>query len=111
MIKNMLYVAVALALLSVYVGNSDSIDFNSLADQSSLRCSNGVVGIGDLDREVREKCGSPLQIGRRQDSGPVWIYHEDQANYMYYLPFLNGKLQRIVSAPCSPDDPDCLDLR
>ena len=111
MIKNILYVAVAVVLLSVFAGYSDSIDFNSLADQSSFRCSGGVVGIGDLDRDVREKCGQPYRIGQRQDFGPVWIYYEEQANYMYYLPFLNGKLQRIVSAPCSPDDPDCLDLR
>ena len=111
MIRQMLYLAVALSLLTVFAGNSNSIDFNSLADQSSLRCSNGVVAIGDLDRDVRDKCGAPYQIGQRQDFGPVWIYYEEQANYMYYLPFLNGKLQRIVSAPCSPDDPDCLDLR
>ena len=111
MIRNLLRFAVALVLLTIFAGNSDSIDFNSLADQSSFRCSGGVVGIGDMDRDVRQKCGEPYQIGHRQDFGPVWIYYEEQANYMYYLPFLNGKLQRIVSSPCSPDDPDCLDLR
>ena len=111
MIRNMLLFALALVLLTTFAPVSNAIDFNSLADQSSLRCSNGVVAIGDLDRDVREKCGAPFQIGSRQDFGPVWIYYEEQANYMYYLPFLNGKLQRIVSAPCSPDDPDCLDLR
>ena len=111
MIRNMLYVAVAFALLTVFAEKSNSIDFRSLADQSSLRCSNGVVAIGDLDRDVREKCGEPLQIGRRQDFGPVWIYNEDQGNFMYYLAFLNGNLQRIVGTPCSPDDPDCFDLR
>jgi hypothetical protein len=40
-----------------------------------------------------------------------WIYYEDQANFMYYLAFLNGKLQRIVGSPCNPDDADCFDLR
>ena len=96
-----------LTLLTIFAGISYSVDFNSLADQ----CSGGVVAIGDSDIDVREKCGDPLQIGRKQDYGPVWIYYEDQSNFMYYLPFLNGKLQRIVGAPCSPDDADCLDLR
>jgi hypothetical protein len=111
MIRNMLYFAVTLALLTVFAEKSNSIEFNSLADQSSFRCSEGVVAIGDLDRDVREKCGDPLRIGRRQDFGPVWIYYEDQANFMYYLVFLHGNLQRIVSAPCSPDNPECFDLR
>jgi hypothetical protein len=105
-----LYFVSTLALLIIFAGKSYSIDFNSLADQSSYRCSRGVVAIGDSDREVREKCGDPLKIGKRQDFGPIWIYHEDQANFMYYLAFLNGNLQRIVGAPCNPDDPECLDL-
>ena len=46
-----------------------------------------------------------------QDFGPIWIYSEDQANFMYYLAFLNGNLQRIAGAPCSPDDADCPDLK
>ena len=108
--KTFYFIAV-LALLIIFAGKSYSVDFNSLADQSSYRCSGGVVAVGDLDRDVREKCGDPLEIGRKQDYGPIWIYYEDQANFMYYLAFLNGKLQRIVSAPCSPDDPACFDLR
>ena len=111
MLRQLLFFALMLVLLTVFAEASHSIDFNSLADQSSFRCSGGVVGIGDLDRDVREKCGPPYQIGRRQDFGPVWIYYEEQANYMYYLPFLNGRLQRIVSSHCSPDNPDCLDIR
>ena len=110
MIRHMLYMAIAFALLSAFAGSSYSVDFNSLADQSSYRCSGGVVAVGDLDRDVREKCGDPLKIGRRQDLGPVWIYYHDQETFMYYLVVLNGKLQRIVGAPCSADDPGCFDL-
>ena len=99
------------ACLIIFTGSSFSIDWNSLADQSSFRCSGGIVAVGDLDREVREKCGKPLMIGRRQDVGIIWIYYEDQDNFMYYLPFMHGRLQRIVGAPCNPDEPHCLDLR
>ena len=108
--KKLFFITI-LAWVIIFTGNSYSIDFNSLADQSSYRCTGGVVAVGDLDRDVREKCGDPLEIGNRQDFGPIWIYYEDQANFMYYLPFLNGKLQRIVGVPCSPDDADCFDLR
>ena len=107
--KTLFWVGI-LALFIIFPGTSYSINFNSLADQSSYRCSGGVVGIGDSDIEVRGKCGDPYMIGRKQDFGPVWIYYEDGSNFMYYLPFLNGKLQRIVGAPCTPDDPACLDL-
>jgi len=101
MIRNMLILGTALTLLFIFGDNSHAIDFRSLADQSSYRCSEGVVAVGDLDRNVREKCGDPLEIGRRQDFGPIWIYYEDQAKFMYYLAFLNGKLQRIVGATCT----------
>ncbi|MEE9495280.1 MAG: DUF2845 domain-containing protein [Desulfobacterales bacterium] len=111
MTRNILFLGVTLVLLIIFTEKSNSIEFNSLADQSSYRCSGGVVAIGDLDRSVREKCGDPLEIGRRQDSGPIWIYHTAQGNFMYYLVFLNGRLQRIIGAPCSVDDPDCFDLR
>ena len=111
MIRYTLFLGATLALLIIFVDNSHSIEFRSLSDQSSYRCSGGIVAIGDLDRVVREKCGDPLTIGRIQDIGPIWIFYEDQADFMYYLAFLNGKLQRIVGIPCSPDEADCLDLR
>jgi len=107
----MLYFGVTLALLIGFAGKSHSLDFSSLADQSSYRCSGGVVSVGDSHRDVRGKCGDPQETARLQDYGPIWIYYQEQATFMYYLAFLNGKLQRIVGAPCSPDDPDCFDLR
>jgi len=106
----MLYFGAAIVVLIAFTGKSHAIDFRSLADQSSYRCSGGVVSVGDSDRDVREKCGDPLEIGRRQDHGPIWIYYHEQATFMYYLAFLNGKLQRIVGAPCNADDPACFDL-
>lgn len=110
MIRNMIYVSVAIAVSVALAGISHSLDFNSLADQSSYRCSGGVVSVGDSDRDVRGKCGDPQETARLQDYGPIWIYYQEQATFMYYLAFLNGKLQRIVGAPCSPDDPGCFDL-
>jgi hypothetical protein len=41
----------------------------------------------------------------------IWTYYQNKGNFMYYLAFLNGKLQRIVGIPCSLDDADCFDLK
>jgi hypothetical protein len=110
MMKILFCLALAAAVTALG-GRSHAIDLGGLADQSTYRCTGGVVALGDSDRSVRDKCGDPLQVGRRQDFGPIWIYYQDQGSFMYYLAFVNGRLQRIVSAPCTPDDPDCLDLR
>ena len=111
MIKSLLYLSVILAVLINVNETSYSLDFTTVTDQDSYRCWEEIVTIGDLDRTVREKCGDPLEIKSRQDWGPIWIYHSPQEEFMYYLEFVNGKLQRIVSAPCSPDKPERFDLR
>ena len=111
MIRNVFYLSATLILLIMLTERSYAIDLNNYADQSSLRCRGGIVAIGDLDRSVQNKCGDPLEIARKQDYGPIWIYHFYQSKWMYYLAFSNGKLQRIVSAPCNPNRYECFDLR
>ena len=99
-------------LFIIFAAPSYGLDITTMADQSSLRCSGGVVAIGDREREVQEKCGDPLEVAHRQDFGPIWIYHFGQQDrFMYYLAFLHGKLQRIASAPCNPNEYECFDLR
>jgi hypothetical protein len=102
----------AAGLLTVAFSTALAIDLDSWADQSTYRCSGGVVAIGDSDRYVSDKCGEPLQITRRQsDSYDIWIYYFGGSRFMYYFGFLHGKLQRIVGAACDNNDPDCYDLR
>ena len=103
---------ILLLVLFTFTGETAAIDIDFTSDQSSLRCSGGVVAVGDLDRLVRNKCGDPLAVTRRDsDSYDIWIYQFGASKFMYYLGFLNAKLQRIVSAPCGVNDPDCYDLR
>ena len=66
MTRNMLCFGAVMVVLFAFAGASHAADFNSLADQSSYRCSGGIVSVGDLDRDVREKCGDPLEIARIQ---------------------------------------------
>ncbi len=104
--------ALLLLVMLALTAESTAIDIDFTSDQSSLRCSGGIVAVGDVDRSVRDKCGDPLAVTRRDsDSYDIWIYQFGASKFMYYLGFLNGKLQRIVSAPCGVNDPDCYDLR
>ena len=111
MIKTRTYLLVMSALLIFFAAPSFSFDIYSMADQSAWRCGGGIVAIGDSDRDVRNKCGNPIEVTRVQDVGNVWIYQPGQAKFMYYLAFQHGNLQRIASAPCSSNDPECYDLR
>jgi hypothetical protein len=108
---NTFYLGAVLALFLVVARVSYAVDITNLADQSSLRCSGGIVATGDSDRTVGQKCGEPMDVQSKQDVGFVWIYNFGQSRYMYYLAFQNGRLQRIVSAPCSVNDDYCYDLR
>jgi hypothetical protein len=110
MFKSLLFVRCILVLL-IFVAPSYGLDLDSMADQSTWRCAGGVVAIGDLDRDVRNKCENPIEVARVQDIGPLWIYQPGQAKFMYYLAFQNGKRQRIASAPCRNNDSECYDLR
>jgi hypothetical protein len=111
MFRTIFYLLAISALLIFFAGSSFSLDIYGMTDQSTWRCSGGIVAIGDSDRDVRNKCGTPIEVARIQDFGPIWIYQPGQAKFMYYLAFLNGKLQRISSAPCRSNDPECYDLR
>ena len=111
MVRRKLYFIAALVWVALSCESAFSLDFNSLTDQSSYRCSEAVVASGDSERSVREKCGDPIATAAVPDYGPIWIYGREGDRFMYYLEFGDGKLQRILAAPCSIDDPSCFDLR
>lgn len=111
MTRNTVYLGIVLAFLLAVPQILNAVDITGLADQSTLRCAGGIVATGDSDRAVLQKCGDPLDVQSIQDVGPVWIYKIGQSKFMHYLAFLNGRLQRIVSAPCNSNDYDCYDLR
>ena len=92
MIRNTIYLGILLAVLLVAPQILFAVDISNLADQSTLRCSGGIVATGDSDRAVLQKCGEPLDVQSKQDVGPVWIYHIGQSKFMYYLAFQNGRL-------------------
>ncbi len=111
MTRNTIYLGILLVFLLTGSQAAYAIDIYNMADQSTLRCAGGIVATGDSTRTVAQKCGEPLDVQALQDVGPVWIYNIGQSKFMYYLAFQNGRLQRIVSAPCRSNDYDCYDLR
>lgn len=92
-------------------GESGAIDMFNLIDRSTPQCPDGVVRIENSVQEVLDRCGKPLSIKWVQNVGTVWIYHFEGGRYMYYFAFLHRKLQRVVSAPCNPADPECVTPR
>ena len=103
--------AVTILLLCVIgpAASENQLDFPpSGTDVNSFRCAGRIISTGDSARDVSEKCGEPLDRGsmqgRRYD---IWIYHYPGDHFVYYLGFLNRKLQRIYSVSCIKNDPYC----
>ena len=111
MIKFSRIFSVIAALLIIFSSEAIAIDIYNLADQSTVRCSGGIVAVGDSDRSVEDKCGDPRDVQKMQDVGIIWIYQIGLSKFLYYFAFRNGNLERIVSAPCSVNDRECFDLR
>ncbi len=76
--------------------------------KSSLRCSGGIVSIGDNSIDVLEKCGEPMRETQISDQPhTIWIYRFGQSNFIHYFAFLHDRLQRIHSVRCKQDIRDC----
>ena len=106
------YLITMLLLLLFLTGRSAAIEIDFSNDHSSIRCTDGLVHVGDEQQEVLNRCGDPVAITPEDsDSYNVWLYQFGIAKFMYYLGFLDGKLERIVSRPCINNDPNCYDAR
>jgi hypothetical protein len=75
-------------------------------DFSSVRCSRGLVVIGDYERQIANKCGIPR---RETYDGPakILVYRFSQSRFLYYFSIVDGRLERIQSGACDGDNPDC----
>jgi hypothetical protein len=81
------------AIMTVHVLGGLSAALDSASD---MQCGTEIVTIGASPYEVIEKCGDPTSIepgpglGREQ-----WIYNFGSTEFVYYLTFVNGELERI----------------
>ncbi|CAB1082709.1 hypothetical protein D1AOALGA4SA_10313 [Olavius algarvensis Delta 1 endosymbiont] len=68
----------------------------ALDETSSLDCSGGTVMAGDAEDSVREKCGDPQEVTQRDKYSPVvWFYNFGPSEFVYYVTFTNGMVERL----------------
>ena len=71
-------------------------DVSALDDASSIECDNGTVSRGDSEDSVRDKCGSPQKVTQEDaDSPTVWFYNFGPSDFVSYVSFTNGIVERI----------------
>jgi len=106
------YLIALLFLLFIVNVQTAAIEIDFSNDHSSIRCTDGIVKVGDPPQQVLDRCGDPVAIAPgNSDSYNIWVYHVGASKFMYYLGFLNNQLEKIVSRPCINNDPNCYDAR
>gem|GEM_PF-422654 len=71
-------------------------DLSALDDTASLECDGGTVSPGDAEKSVRNKCGDPQKVSRDDADSPiVWFYNFGGSEFVYYVSFTNGIVERI----------------
>ena len=106
------YLIAVLVLLTLITDRTGAFEIDFSNKHSSIRCAEGIVHVGDKEQAVLDKCGDPAAIAPgNSNSYNIWLYQAGASKFMYYLGFLDGKLERIVSRPCINNDPNCYDAR
>jgi hypothetical protein len=71
-------------------------DLSALDDTSSLECDGGTVARGDSEESVRNMCGDPRKVLQQDvDSPIIWFYNFGPSEFVYYVTFTNGVVERI----------------
>jgi len=71
-------------------------NLSALDDASSFQCSGGTVLSGDSEDSVRDKCGDPQKVTREDADSPIiWLYNFGPSEFVYYVSFTNGIVERI----------------
>jgi hypothetical protein len=71
-------------------------NLSALDGTSSLECDGGTVSQGDSEDSVRDKCGDPQKVTQRDvDSPIIWFYNFGPSEFVFYVSFTNGIVERI----------------
>jgi hypothetical protein len=93
MSKKLISTILIAAFLGIFVMRPDS---SALDEASSLQCDGGIVSVGDSEDSVRDKCGDPQKVTREDaDSPVVWFYNFGPSEFVYYVSFTDGIVERI----------------
>lgn len=93
MSKKFIFTILLTAFIGIFFIQSDLL---ALDEAASLDCNGGTVSIGDSEDSVRDKCGDPQKVSQRDvDSPIIWVYNFGPSEFVYYVSFTNGMVERI----------------
>jgi hypothetical protein len=64
----------------------------ALDDVSNMTCGDVIGEIGDQQFVFQQKCGPPTAT---EENGQVWIYDRRPDDFVYYVTFTGGQVERI----------------
>ena len=79
-----------IGLLIVLMALANPISIFAAEETSTMMCDEGVVNMGDMEADVREKCGEP-----NSQSMDSWVYDFGPSEYFTVF-FKEGKVVRIL---------------
>lgn len=78
---------VALVMLAGFTAAVCALD-----DVSNMNCGDVIAETGDQQFAFQQKCGSPTAT---EENGQVWIYDRRPDDFVYYVTFTEGQVERI----------------
>jgi len=88
---------ILMILISAFIGMFViQPNLSALDDTSSLQCDGGTVSAGDSEDSVRNKCGDPQKVTQEDADSPIiWFYNFAPSEFVNYVSFTNGIVERI----------------
>ncbi len=88
--QNRVFVRLLLIVSMVLIGGVTAA--YALDDVSNMNCGDVIAEIGDQQFAFQQKCGSPTAT---EENGRVWVYDRRPDDFVYYVTFSEGQVQRI----------------
>lgn len=93
MIKKLIPMLLLAAFIGMFVIRPD---LSALDEAVQLACDGGIVLTGDTENSVRDKCGDPQKVTQEDvDSPVIWFYNFGPTEFVYYISFTDGVVERI----------------
>ena len=88
--QNRAFVLFLLIVSTVLIGGATAA--YALDDVSNMNCGDVIAEIGDQQFAFQQKCGPPTTT---EENGRVWVYDRRPDDFVYYVTFSEGQVQRI----------------
>jgi hypothetical protein len=85
-------VVVRLLLIVSLVLTGGATAAYALDDVSNMNCGDVIAEIGDQQFAFQQKCSPPTTT---EENGRVWVYDRRPDDFVYYVTFSEGQVQRI----------------